>query len=116
MRATAGRPPSRTEAEPRRIVTIQAYSKWSQTRLWAQTEILDTYGFSCYWLGDRMLTQITGCYHEVYDQVFAGAGCRVACVRRDDPWFDALGPFNRGGLCEAWLPSPSPGRSNSGVG
>jgi hypothetical protein len=73
---------------------------WSETRLTDVVGTLDGSGYSCYWMGDEQLVQITGC--EFGDLHNHAKSSNVACVLRGDPWHSILESYNRGGLCEAF--------------
>jgi FkbM family methyltransferase len=50
---------------------------------------LDNLGMDCYWSGnDGGLFRITRCWHDVYSK--AKLWSNIACVRRDDIWWDVL--------------------------
>ena len=73
---------------------------WSETKLTDVIGTLDGSGYSCYWMGDEQLVQITGCeFGDLYNH---GKWSNVACVLRGDPWHPVLESYNRGGLCEAY--------------
>ena len=73
---------------------------WSETQLTDVVGALDGSGYSCYWMGDEQLVQITGC--EFGDMFNHAKWSNVACVLRGDPWHTVLETFNRGGVCEAF--------------
>lgn len=61
---------------------------WSKTSLRSVVTELDSQGFDCYWAGNEgKLMMINRCFQEHFEN---GEWANAACVKRSDPWAEAL--------------------------
>ena len=90
---------------------------WAESPMTGVVAELDEHGYSCYWMGQSMLTKITGCTHGLEPLYDSAGWSNVACVLRSDPWLAVLDQFDKGGLCEAWpLDEHDEGNADGGEG
>lgn len=63
-------------------------TEWGKTSLRSVVTELDSQGFDCYWAGvSGKLMLINRCFHEDFEK---GTWANAACVKRTDPWSEAL--------------------------